>query len=239
MIDSGSGRVSDPTAAFGEDDRAHAPRTPGVGVSKRIALDDAIEHWNLAYARRGVTGVSWYEPTPRVSWEIISSLGVPLDGPVVDVGGGASGLAEVLMKNGYSDVTVVDVSDLAMREVEGTKSGALVVLRQNVLTWQPTRRYQLWHDRAVFHFFVEAERREAYLHVLDASVPVGAFVVLGVFAPDGPAHCSGLRVQRYDQDDLQRVLGERYAIRVASRETHVTPRGTKQPFTWVAFQRQM
>ena len=234
----GSGMASDPPAALWYD-RPHAPRTSRVGVTTRIAVDDTMEHWNLAYARRGVTGVSWYEPTPRVSWEIISSLGVPLDGPVVDVGGGASGLAEVLVRNGYSDVTVVDVSDLAVREVEPKASAALVVLRQNVLTWQPTRRYQLWHDRAVFHFFVEPERRDAYLRVLDASLTAGAFVVLGVFAPDGPDRCSGLRVQRYDQDDLQRLLGEKYAIRVASRATHVTPGGVKQPFTWVAFQRQM
>ena len=194
-------------------------------------------HWDSAYGVRGPAGVSWYEPTPRVSLEIVSSLGVQLDAPLIDIGGGASRLADELVALGYTDVSVLDLSEAALRDAQARVGAAATWLHEDVLAWQPKRRYALWHDRAVLHFFTEDRERQAYLQALEAAVPVGGLVVFGVFAPEGPERCSGLPVKRYAAADLERLLGDRYVLRIGRSETHETPSGVHQPFTWAAFER--
>jgi methyltransferase family protein len=193
-------------------------------------------HWDRAYSSRGPTGVSWYEPTPRVSLEMIDALGVPNNAPVIDIGGGASGLASELLERGYSDVTLLDVSDAALTESKRRLGDAVKHLHVDLLSWRPEREYALWHDRAVLHFFTDPGDRKTYSETVSRAVPIGGFVVLGVFAPGGPEKCSGLDVDRYAVDDLAALLGERFVQRLARRELHVTPRGTPQAFTWAAFE---
>jgi len=200
-------------------------------------MRDAADHWDGAYASRGPTGVSWYEPTPRVSLEMIDGLGVPKDAPVIDVGGGASGLAGELLERGYSDVTLLDLSNAALKESERRLGDAVKYLHVDLLSWRPEREYALWHDRAVLHFFTDPGDRKTYMETVSRAVPVGGFVVLGVFAPDGPETCSGLNVDRYAADDLAALLGEEFVQRLARRDVHVTPGGMPQAFTWAAFVR--
>jgi hypothetical protein len=195
-------------------------------------------HWDDAYARGGAEAVSWFEPTPRVSLELIESLGMPRDAPVVDVGGGASTLARELVARGYTDVSVLDISEIALSGARNGLGDAAAWLREDVLRWRPERRYALWHDRAVLHFFTDDAERENYVLTLDAATAPGSFVVLGVFAPDGPDRCSGLPVSRYDAEGLQRLLGSGYALRAERSEAHVTPGGVRQPFTWAVFERR-
>lgn len=194
-------------------------------------------HWDSAYGNRGSAGVSWYEPAARVSLELVSALDVPFDAALIDVGGGASTLAADLIAKGYTDVSVLDLSETALREARARTGSAVTWLHADVLTWKPERRYALWHDRAVLHFFTEERDRQAYLGALDSAVALGGFAALGVFAPDGPERCSGLRVERYAADDLARLLGGRYLSRIERYDVHVTPTGGQQPFTWVAFER--
>jgi hypothetical protein len=113
----------------------------------------------------------------------------------------------------------------------------VTLLHEDVLSWKPERRYALWHDRAVLHFFTEEHDRHGYLRALHSAVAPGGFAVLGAFAPNGPERCSGLRVQRYGADDLARLLGDRYVPRIERYDVHETPTGVQQPFTWVAFER--
>ena len=196
------------------------------------------EHWDRAYDAGGASTVSWYEPTARVSLEIVSALRLPLDAPVIDVGGGASTLAGELVAQGFSDVSVLDVSEVALRDARERAGGAGVRwLHEDVLRWLPEHKYGLWHDRAVLHFFTEEHDRQAYLRALRGAVMPTGFVVLGVFAPDGPERCSGLPVKRYAVEDLTQFLGAGYVPRIEQYEAHVTPRGVRQPFTWVAFER--
>jgi hypothetical protein len=167
---------------------------------------------------------------------MIRSLGVAPGVPVVDVGGGASPLVDRLLALGYADVSVLDLSEVAMEEARrrvGT-AGPVSWLREDVLEWHPERRYGLWHDRAAFHFLVDEADRARYLEVLFGAVEEGGAVVIATFANDGPEYCSGLPVARYSEDDLVRVLGDRFVPAEGRRETHRTPAGTVQPFTWVA-----
>ena len=207
----------------------YAPKECGSSYQK-------AESWNAAYEQRGVDSVSWYQASPTVSMELIERLGVPPSAAVIDVGGGASLLADNLARRGFSDVTVLDISGAALdaaRQRLGTGSHVTFV-QADLLTWNPPRRYGLWHDRAVYHFLVEDADRETYVRTLRESLEPGGFIILATFAPDGPATCSGLPVRRYSADDLTEILGGRFDRLESLREEHLTPRGSTQPFTWVA-----
>jgi SAM-dependent methyltransferase len=190
--------------------------------------------WDATYDARGPT-VSWYQAEPRVSLELIEALRVPRDAAVLDVGGGTSFLADRLLERGFSDVTVLELSSTALELVRRRLPDLPVrLLHQDLMSWKPARRYDLWHDRAVFHFLVEETDRRRYLERLDAAVAPGGAVIVGTFASDGPETCSGLPVARFSANDLAATLGERFELLHAHREEHTTPRGAVQPFTWVA-----
>ena len=199
-----------------------------------MPVADTVEHWIACTVPRS-RRVSWYEASPRVSLEIIAALGVAHDVPVIDVGGGTSTLAAHLLASGFTDVSVLDTSAVALRN---TPAGdALTLLRQDVLIWQPERQYGLWHDRAVLHFFTREKEQRAYVRALNAAVMPGGFVILATFALDGPDKCSGLPVTQYSADDLVRLVGPDYVLHVERRDVHLTPRAVRQPFTWVALER--
>ncbi len=178
--------------------------------------------------------MSWYQSSPTISIELIDDLSPPRETAVVDVGGGASRLIDVLLDEGFSDVSVVDVSDVALAEV-GRRVGptAASLIHADLLAWTPTRRYGLWHDRAVLHFLVDPAERNRYVEVLHLALKPGGYVVVGVFAFDGPERCSGLPVVRYSADALSELLGADFEVVAHRREEHVTPTGAIQPFTWL------
>jgi trans-aconitate methyltransferase len=200
----------------------------------------AAAHWDAAYAQ-GDDTVSWYEEYPRMSLRMLSAAGVSVADSVIDVGGGAAPLTGSLLDLGFRDLTVLDISAPGMQHARG-RLGPLADqvhwLTADVLSWHPRRRYQAWHDRAVYHFLTTEEHRQQYLHTLDAATAPDAIAVFGCFAPDGPQHCSGLPVARYSPAQLARQLGTKWLLISQDREEHITPAGTIQPFTWIALRRQ-
>jgi SAM-dependent methyltransferase len=198
--------------------------------------EERARHWDAAYAGRGARDVSWYQDAPRVSLELIDALGVGEDAAVLDVGGGASLLADELLKRGFVDVSVLDLSAAALAETRRRLADAapVTLLQEDLLVWRPERRFDLWHDRGVFHFLVAPDDRDRYLETLQSAINVGGHLVLGTFATDGPERCSGLPVRRYSVADLTDLLGGGFEVLETRREAHVTPGGMTQPFTWVA-----
>jgi len=194
------------------------------------------EHWDEAYSTRGVDGVSWYQAAPAVSLELVEGLGVSPEAAVIDAGGGGSFLADELVGRGFTDVTVLDISAAALDATFGRFPADAPVrcVRADLLDWVPDRRYELWHDRAVFHFLVDEHDRDRYRATLNDALAPGGRVIVATFADDGPEMCSGLPVRRYAADDLMAALGGGFELVETRRELHVTPRGTSQPFTWVA-----
>lgn len=180
--------------------------------------------------------MSWYQPVPAVSLELIERLGVPPEAAVIDVGGGASLLADNLVARGFSDVTVLDISGSALdASRERTSAGAgITFVQADLLAWHPSRKYDLWHDRAVYHFLVGDDDRETYARTLREAIAPDGFVILATFALEGPPTCSGLPVRRYSAYELAETLGQTFHLVEALREEHATPRGSMQPFTWVA-----
>jgi len=172
---------------------------------------------------------------PAVSLELFDALGIPTTASVIDIGGGTSLLATSLIGRGFTDVTVLDISKSALEAGRRREEAVDVpTLRADVLTWRPLRLYDCWHDRATFHFFVTEDERKAYRRTLQSAIAPAGFVILATFASDGPPTCSGLPVIRYSSDDLAQVLGDTFDVLGARREEHTTPRGTRQPFTWIA-----
>jgi trans-aconitate methyltransferase len=200
----------------------------------------AAAHWDAAYAQGDDTR-SWFEEHPHMSLRMLCAAGISAADALIDVGGGASPLARVLLDRGFGDLTVLDFSAVGMQQARdrlGPRADQVHWLTADVLSWHPRRRYQAWHDRAVYHFLTTGEQRQQYLRTLDAATAPGGVAVFGCFAPDGPQHCSGLPVTRYSPAQLARQLGGKWLLISQDREEHSTPAGATQPFTWIALRRQ-
>jgi len=192
-------------------------------------------HWDERYRTVGPGQVSWYEAEPRLSLALVDLAGTSPDAAVIDVGGGASGLSGELLARGFDDLTVLDVSEEALAAARRRRADPAAIhwIRADLLDWTPTRRWDVWHDRAVFHFLTEPDQRERYRALLhDALAPEGV-VLLATFAADGPTTCSGLPVRRYTNDGLLRELGPTYTEVARGRYLHATPSGGDQPLSWV------
>ena len=195
------------------------------------------DYWDSRYASVGSGRVSWFQADPAVSLELISRA-APAPASVVDVGGGASLLTDRLLAEGYHDVTVVDISGAALRETHDRIGESPVhFVESDVRDWQPDRTFDVWHDRAAYHFLVDAGDRARYWDLVRESVPEGGHIVMATFAEDGPQTCSGLPVQRHSVADLVREMGEGFALVEDRREEHTTPAGGTQSFVWILARR--
>ena len=198
----------------------------------------AHDLWDEVYRAKPEDQVSWFEAWPTVSFRLIQSSCAT--GSVVDVGAGTSRLGDALCDAGWSDVTLLDVSEAALavtRQRLKDRRGISYVVA-DVLQWQPERAFDVWHDRAVFHFLTTGEDVSRYVELVSSAVVPGGTVVLGTFAEDGPRQCSGLPTRRYDADLLVRTFGDGFVEQARKREEHRTPWGAVQPFTWVVLQRR-
>lgn len=199
-----------------------------------MSTHDPDAHWNAVYATKATDEVSWYEPVPETSRRLIT-LAAP-SGRVIDVGAGASGLADVLASAGY-DVTVLDVSTNALALVRERLGQQATYVVADVLAWAPSGSYEAWHDRAVFHFLTDQDDQARYVDLAATAVRSGGGLVMGTFAPEGPESCSGLPTARHDADSLARLFAGSFTLEYTESEEHVTPWGGMQPFTWVVLRR--
>jgi rhodanese-related sulfurtransferase len=197
----------------------------------------SMTRWDTVFAEKAPGTVSWFESDPHTSVRLLADAAPP-PASVVDVGAGTSFLADRLLAQGWTDVTVLDVSAVAGDRVRDRLGDAISVVTADVLSWLPGRRYDAWHDRAGFHFLTTAADRARYVEVATAAVRPGGALVIATFAPDGPDHCSGLPTARYDQEQLTGLFVRDFAPEHAERVVHVTPTGAAQPFTWVVLRRR-
>jgi RimJ/RimL family protein N-acetyltransferase len=204
-----------------------------------LASSAAKGHWEVVYGACGPRNVSWCQPEPEMSLVLIERLRLRRDAAIIDVGGGASRLAARLLARGFTDLTVLDISNGALelaRAELGADASRVSWIEQDLLSWSPPRRYDLWHDRAVFHFFVDPRERERYAEILRSAISAGGMAIIGAFAADGPERCCDLPVLRFDADGLTAAFGG-WLVQIATlREEHRTPAGSIQPFTWVVLE---
>ncbi|GGH26989.1 Methyltransferase domain-containing protein [Cribrihabitans marinus] len=200
--------------------------------------DEIVSHWDGLYREKDDAQLSWHEDDPSLSLELCDVAGVDRGTSVIDIGGGTSRFAERLIERGLSDVSVLDVSEAALdrsRRQLGPVGEQIEWIAANVTTWTPDRYYDLWHDRAVFHFLIDADGRAAYRDRLCRCLRPGGYAIIATFALDGPEKCSGLPVVRYDPEGLSEVLGGRFTLVAHRSHTHNTPWGSPQSFQFSLF----
>jgi SAM-dependent methyltransferase len=199
-------------------------------------------HWEQVYRAGGAH--SWDQAEPTVSLRLLEACGAGPSSSVVDVGGGDGALAAALTRRGVTDLTVLDISGSGLaagRTLVGPAADTVEWVVADVRSWRPGRTFDVWHDRAVFHFLVEPGDRAGYGAAMRAGTGPGGLAVVGTFAADGPPSCSGLPVARYDAvaltDALRAASGVGWLPECTTTEEHHTPAGAVQPFTWVALRR--
>lgn len=202
--------------------------------------DGRREHWEKIHDENAEDEVSWFQVRPSTSLDLIARTGTGRNAKIVDVGGGASRLVDALLEAGYQEIAVVDIADAALEKARKRLAGNASRVKwvtSDVGRWEPDKLFDLWHDRAVFHFMVAAEDRRSYLKTLKQALRPGGHAIIGTFASDGPERCSGLPVQRYEPDTLAAELGADFRIVESVREEHVTPAGKVQRFQFSRFVR--
>ncbi len=197
---------------------------------------DLKNHWEEVYATKAPDAVSWYRAHLERSLQLIQRVATSTSSPIIDVGGGESTLVDDLLAAGYADVSVLDISETAIRvarERLGDRAERVHWIAGDVtkVPLEP-RRYEIWHDRAVFHFLTDEESRAAYVAQVNRAVKPGGYVLVATFGPEGPTKCSGLDVVRYDAEGLHDEFGAPFVLVDSGTELHTTPFGTTQQFLY-------
>jgi 2-polyprenyl-3-methyl-5-hydroxy-6-metoxy-1,4-benzoquinol methylase len=195
----------------------------------------SANHWNSVYSTRAPDAVSWYLPHLETSLQLIKRI-APYDPAIIDVGGGESTLADDLLAMGYRDITILDISAEAI-EVCKRRMGVYALyinwLVDDITKAElPGNHFDIWHDRAVFHFLTDEEDRRAFVERVTYSVKPGGHVIVATFGPEGPSKCSGLDVVRYDADGLHAEFGKHFRLLKSRTEAHKTPWGADQQFLY-------
>ena len=197
-------------------------------------------HWENVYQTKGERDVSWFQESPEISLDLIRATGANADSSIIDIGGGASRLVDALADEGFAAITVLDLSEKALATAKarlGPRAAGVQWIVADVTAWEPTQTYDVWHDRAAFHFLTEPKDRTAYVARILRAVRPGGQVIIGTFAPDGPERCSGLPVVRHDAASLVKILGTTCELIESRNHAHQTPMGTIQRFQFSRFRR--
>ena len=197
-------------------------------------------HWQNVYQTKGERDVSWFQEVPKISLDLIRVTGVGPDASIIDIGGGASRLVDALVREGFRSISVLDVSDKGLatsRERLGRRAKNVIWIVADVTAWHPDKTYDVWHDRAAFHFLTEPADRAAYAECVRKAVRPGGHIIIGTFAPDGPERCSGLPVLRHDATSIGELLGASFKLIESRRHDHQTPGGSMQRFQFSRFRR--
>jgi len=206
-------------------------------------LSESQKHWQSVYQSKKASKVSWYQVHPEISLTMIERSGINHDSAIIDVGGGASTLVDHLLEKGFRNVSVLDISSAAIKAAKerlGSKADQVKWIEGDITKVELLpEAYDLWHDRALFHFLTKAEDRKNYLNTLYDSLRSGGHVIISTFSIDGPTHCSGLEVRRYDAKLLSKEFGKNFELVETVNEEHPTPFGTTQKFIYGRFIRKI
>lgn len=197
-------------------------------------------HWENIYTKKLPQEVSWYQQEPTISLEIIQNFS-DKNARIIDIGGGMSVLIDHLLGAGYSNLALLDISNKAIEHVKkrlSDQASQIEWFEKDITEFVPPHPYDIWHDRAVFHFLTDVKSRQLYVNALKNAVKSGSHIIIAAFAKDGPKKCSGLDIVRYDNSSIQHELGDEFILLDNQFETHITPAGTEQRFIYFIFQRK-
>ncbi len=201
---------------------------------------DKKAHWEQVYSEKNPTEVSWYQQHPERSLELIRATGVDLAAACIDIGGGASTLVDRLLDAGYCNITVLDIAHAAIEQAKtrlAERANAVTWIEQDIIQFSVEAVFEVWHDRAVFHFLTDPLDRSSYVHAMTRALKPGAHAIIAGFALDGPEKCSGLEVMRYSPESLSAVLGDSFELVETRAESHLTPNASTQSFLYCRFKK--
>lgn len=199
------------------------------------------KYWENIYDLKNLTEVGWYQPKPELSLELISAAGLSKASRIIDIGGGDSLLVDYLLEMGYNNLSVLDVSNRAIEKAKlrlGKKANQVTWICADVTEFEPEEAYDLWHDRACFHFLTQKEEVEAYRKVVFRNLKTQGFLVLGTFSKTGPLKCSGLEIQQYDKKDLRELFKFSFGEINSVESVHITPSKSTQNYVFCTFKKE-
>lgn len=202
--------------------------------------ESSKEHWEKIYSEKLPQEVSWYQSEPTISLQIIENIG-DRNSRIIDVGAGESVLVDNLIDLGYLNISVLDISAKAIDLVKQRlkeKAKNIEWYEQDITQFIPLHTYDIWHDRAVFHFLTNQESRNAYIDVVKNSTKKESYVIIATFSKDGPQKCSGLDIVQYDDSTIQKEFGNQFELLASQTEKHMTPAGNEQQFIYFLFRRR-
>ena len=201
---------------------------------------DRKKHWETIYTTKESEHCSWFQPTPVTSLEFIGQYGLSKSSKIIDIGGGDSFLADSLIEKGYTDITVMDISEAALERAKQrlkNKANQVKWIVGDAARFAPPEKYDLWHDRAAFHFLTDQRDVESYSITAKNALNEQGILVLGTFSENGPKKCSGIEVNRYSQEGLSKVFEQGFKKLKCVNVDHPTPFNTTQNFTFCSFQK--
>lgn len=201
----------------------------------------AKEHWEKVYENKGDQEVSWYEELPATSLSLIKKHNTSQDTKIIDVGGGNSNLTKELLKTGYQNLSVLDISAKSLEKTKyklGTSAAAIEWIVSDITEFETTKTYSLWHDRAIFHFLTTEKDKSSYLNTIKKGLAQRGIFILATFSKNGPLKCSGLEISQYNKEGLLELFGNDFELLESFEEDHTTPFDTLQNFIYTVWQRK-
>ncbi len=202
---------------------------------------DKVKHWENVYQTKSSAEVSWYEPDPKQSLDLILGPAGDSRGRVIDIGGGQSFLVDRLLDAGFAQVAVLDISQTAIEATKarlGERASKVEWIVADITHCDSLGEFDIWHDRAVFHFLTDPDDRKSYVELLTQSLPIGGHFIVGTFAQGGPEKCSGLKICQYNAVVMQAELGPSFELVKRSEYLHTTPSGNPQQFFFGVFRKK-
>ena len=194
---------------------------------------DNKKHWENIYQKKEIDGVSWYQKVPIESLQLIKKYSVSNSDKIIDIGCGKSFLADNLLELNYTDISLVDISSNALKEVKDRlQNKSLNFIETDILNFNSNDKYDIWHDRAVFHFITNPEGIEKYISLCNKYINNQGILIIGTFAEDGPLKCSGLEIKRYSVDQISGLFEENFELVESFKMLHKTPFDTEQSFSF-------
>lgn len=196
-------------------------------------------HWENVYETKNPDQVSWTQANPQTSLDFIASLGLGKEAKIIDIGGGDSNLVDFLLQEGYENITVLDISAKALEKAKerlGDAASKVQWIATDITEFEPTETYDIWHDRAAFHFLTTPEQVSKYINITEKYIT--GFMILGTFSKNGPTKCSGLDIQQYDDESLSEKFESGFERIKCITEDHTTPFGTTQNFVFCSFKKR-
>ena len=198
-------------------------------------------HWENIFQTKDTTKVSWYQPLPKTSLDLIEELKLEKHSNIIEVGAGDSFMADHLLKKGFTKITLLDISQKALHAIKERlkeDSGNLKFIASDICDFSKPASYSLWHDRAVFHFLFDEKDKKNYLKNVSETIVPGGYLIISTFSDEGPKSCSGLEVQRYSEDELNRFFRPHFERIKSFKVDHITPSGSVQNFVYAVFKRK-